>query len=70
MKNKWLAAPYTVWMIIFIILPLILVGYFAFTDKNGAFTLDNIMKAKESVNEYIFNRYTYSSILNFFNPVY
>ena len=27
MKNKWLAAPYTVWMIIFIILPLILVGF-------------------------------------------
>ena len=53
MKNKWLAAPYTVWMVIFIILPLILVGFFAFTDKEGNFTLDNIMKVGQYSNVFL-----------------
>ena len=55
MKNKASAFPYTVWMIIFIAAPLLLVAYFAFTAPNpsapegagqfGAdvrFTFDNI----------------------------
>ena len=41
MKNKWLAAPYVVWMAIFVVAPLILVVIFAFTDKAGGLTLDN-----------------------------
>ncbi len=36
------AAPHMVWMVLFIIAPLIFVIYYAFTDVNGAFTLDNI----------------------------
>ena len=35
-NSKLLSAPYTVWMTIFIILPMLLVGYFAFTDKSGS----------------------------------
>ena len=35
-------APYLVWSAIFIIAPLLFVVYFAFTDRNGAFTLENI----------------------------
>lgn len=35
------ASPYTLWMIIFTVVPVILIGYYAFTDVNGAFTLDN-----------------------------
>ena len=35
------STPYTLWMILFTILPCILIAYYAFTDKNGAFTLDN-----------------------------
>lgn len=35
------ATPYTLWMIIFTVVPVILIGYYAFTDANGAFTLDN-----------------------------
>lgn len=43
MKAKTsVASPYIVWMCIFIALPLLLVVYFAFTDKNGAFTMENI----------------------------
>lgn len=35
------ATPHIVWMIIFIIVPMLLVAYYAFTDKQGNFTLDN-----------------------------
>ena len=41
MKNKWLAAPYVVWMAIFVVAPLILVVIFAFTNKSGGMTLEN-----------------------------
>ncbi|NCC08289.1 MAG: ABC transporter permease [Clostridia bacterium] len=42
-KKRSLAAPYLVWMVAFIAVPLVIVVYFAFTDKTGAFTLENIM---------------------------
>ena len=41
MKNKAYAAPYLVWMVLFIIVPLALVIVFAFTDTAGNFTFDN-----------------------------
>ncbi len=41
MRNKWLAAPYVVWMGLFVVAPLILVVVFAFTDKSGAITMGN-----------------------------
>ena len=40
-KRSLFASPYTLWMIVFTVLPCILVAYYAFTDANGAFTLDN-----------------------------
>ena len=40
-KRSLFASPYALWMIIFTILPVILISYYAFTDANGAFTLDN-----------------------------
>ena len=40
--NPIICTPYTVWSIIFIIVPLFMVAYYAFTDKTGAFTFDNI----------------------------
>ena len=42
-KTKWTASPYLVWMVAFIAVPLAIVVYFAFTDKAGHFTLENIM---------------------------
>ena len=36
------AAPHTVWMVMFIVAPLLFVLYYAFTTPEGAFTLDNI----------------------------
>lgn len=42
MKSKSTAYPYIVWMSIFIAIPLLIVVYFAFTDKAGHFTFDNL----------------------------
>ena len=43
MKRKWLTAPYIIWMLLFTIIPLAIVVYFAFTDSvTGAFTFGNI----------------------------
>lgn len=47
MKNKSfgsraLAAPHIVWSVIFIIVPLIIMVYFALTDPDGGFTLANL----------------------------
>lgn len=55
MKNraKLLSAPYTIWMIIFIIVPVFLVAYFALTDKSGAFTLDNIINVGQYSNVFL-----------------
>lgn len=47
-KNKLLAGPYLIWMAIFIIVPLGLVVYYAFTDANtGQFTFNNISRLSE-----------------------
>lgn len=42
MKSKSAAAPFGIWMLIFTIVPLAIVAYFAFTDAGGQFTLANI----------------------------
>ena len=41
-KNKWLSAPYLLWSIVFIIIPLCMIFYYGLTDKSGSFTIDNI----------------------------
>ncbi len=41
MHRSLFASPYTLWMIIFTVVPVILISYYAFTDANGNFTLDN-----------------------------
>lgn len=40
-KRSLFAAPYSLWMLIFTLLPCILIAYYALTDANGKFTLDN-----------------------------
>ena len=45
MKNKSLAAPYLVWMVVFTVVPLGIVVRYAFTDSiHGGFTLGNIAR--------------------------
>ena len=42
MRKRLISVPYIVWMVVFIVVPLILVFYYAFTDKAGNFSLGNI----------------------------
>ncbi len=44
MKTKLPAVPYLLWAVSFIVIPLILVAVFAFTDVSGHFTIENIIK--------------------------
>ena len=37
-------APYTVWAVLFILVPLVFVAYYAFTDNSFHFTLDNVKR--------------------------
>ena len=40
--SRLAGAPYIVWAALFIIVPLCMVAYYAFTDNTGAFTIQNI----------------------------
>lgn len=52
-KSKLLAAPYTVWTVIFIVVPMLLVVWFAFTDKSGNFTLENVLSVGQYSNVFL-----------------
>ena len=40
------ACPYYLWAVIFVIVPVIMVAYYSFTNADGAFTLENIKALK------------------------
>lgn len=42
LMSRLAGAPYIVWAALFIIVPLCMVAYYAFTDNTGAFTIENI----------------------------
>ena len=43
MKSRFLSGPYILWMVLFTLVPLGVVFYYAFTDSiTGAFTLANL----------------------------
>ena len=48
LMSRLTGAPYIVWAALFIIVPLCMVAYYAFTDSTGAFTLANM----ESIGKY------------------
>ena len=50
-KSLWLSGPYLVWIAGFIILPLLVIAYYAFTKEGGGITLSNIIGAvKDPIN--------------------
>lgn len=53
MKRKFLAAPYLVWMIVFAVVPLMMVAYFAFTDGDGNFTLEYISQVAQYTDIFV-----------------
>ena len=49
-SKQLLAGPYLVWMCGFILLPLLLVVYYAFTNSAGSFTLANVISIFHKVH--------------------
>lgn len=52
-KLKAFAFPYLVWMAVFIVVPLLMVAYFAFTDEEGHFTLDYVANVGQYTNIFV-----------------
>lgn len=53
LMTKLSGAPYIVWAALFIIVPLCMVAYYAFTDKSGAFTLSNMAEITKYADTFI-----------------
>ncbi|MEG2702438.1 MAG: ABC transporter permease, partial [Clostridia bacterium] len=63
-KRPFFAAPYTLWMAVFTILPVILIAFYAFSDaKTGAFTLNNFKNFWDS-------NYTVNQVYQEMGPEY
>ena len=45
MKSRKPSIPYIIWMVIFTMIPIIMIGCTAFTDKNGSFSLEPFANA-------------------------
>lgn len=45
MKSRKPSIPYIIWMVIFTMIPIVMIGYTAFTDKNGNFSLEPFANA-------------------------
>ena len=41
-SSRWLAGPYLLWMAVFTVVPLVIVVWYAMTNADGQFTLDNL----------------------------
>lgn len=49
-KQQFLAGPYLLWMVVFILLPVIMILYYALTRSSGAFTFSNILSIGRSIH--------------------
>lgn len=70
--ERMVLAPYSVWAIVFIVVPLIFVAYYAFTDNNFNFTFNNISRfftATSSVTEGEVTKEVHTYILIFFRSL-
>lgn len=52
-RNKIAAIPYSIWMIVFVLVPMLLILIFAFTDSNSNFTLNNIINVGKYSNVFL-----------------
>lgn len=53
MKSKKPLLPYLVWMAAFVVIPLAMVAYYAFTDECGSFTLSNFKYIGQNARVYL-----------------
>ena len=49
-KRKWLAGPYVVWAVGFIILPLLMILFYGLTSAEGQFTLSNLFAIGDPIH--------------------
>ncbi|MCM1282440.1 MAG: ABC transporter permease [Muribaculaceae bacterium] len=49
-RQQFLAGPYLVWIVGFILLPLLMILYYAFTGTDGGFTLSNLTAIASETN--------------------
>ena len=50
--TRWLSlTPYSIWAVLFIVVPLLFVAYYALTDNNYNFTFDNITRFFTATSE-------------------
>lgn len=54
--QKYAAAPHILWSVLFVLVPLVFVAYYAFTNAEGGFTFANVAKFFTSANLTIFFR--------------
>ena len=45
--RKFLDKPYLLWSLLFTVAPLVMVAYYALTDKTGAFSMNSFMQIKD-----------------------
>ncbi len=53
MKSRKPSIPYIIWMVVFTLIPIIMIGFTAFTDNQGNFTLDSFIKAFDYTNVFL-----------------
>lgn len=51
--SRLIGAPYIVWAVLFIIVPIGMVAYYAFTDATGAFTFENMLEIGKYTDTFI-----------------
>ncbi len=61
--QRFAAAPHIAWSVLFIVIPLLFIVYYTFTDAKGAFTLDNLATIASPSYLMIFLRSVMFSIL-------
>ena len=50
LKRQFLSGPYVIWVIGFVLLPILMIVYYGITDASGAFTLQNITAIAEPIH--------------------
>ena len=56
-RSSW-SIPYFIFLLLFVVLPLLLIVYYSFRDNQGHFTVDNVVKfvqQKEALNTFIYS---------------
>ena len=53
MKSRKLSIPYILWMLVFTMIPLVMIGFTAFTDNSGGFSLEAFSSAFQYTNVFL-----------------